>query len=418
MPSGDYTLYVRDQFGCQVSKNFSINENGINNAFFSISKLNAIRYANRVQWGDSANYKTDDNTLSCEVDVPLPYKEIQLFHSADVVPTQIKSNYANHEVKVINTITGIETEIPLIEQFTENIGRQDSRDAIKYNLGNGKTGIYFLTGNTYDFSSGTQTGTYALNGYLPEWAVEGNYVRIDNIWQEIEQVFYDESKEAGVIQIGAAYTGIDEIVQVSSVYNRENYEVFEFRIDMVNFLDQKIQVQVQATDDNFQTITHLSEVIWVKVKHNNTLAMNYKNKNNNDIFYSTGIQFTLRPNIEKISGTIDQETEVNKGDTSIDLITANSYDTDVFRFQPMTKEMWKKVLYASLHSDVKYNGVSRVFKEAEVEGPLEETNIYILTITVSKSGSVYDSGSGNLEFATGDIEIPGLIETETGFVHY
>ena len=305
-----------------------------------------------------------------------------------------------------------------MEKYLSEFSNYKIKIAYYFKTSNGKTGIYFLSGNTYDFATGSVNGSYALNGYLPEWAVEGNYIRLGLAWFEIEQTFYDETKEAEVIQINNFFNGADEVIQVGSLFNRENYEVFEFRIDMVNFLDQKIQVQIQATDDNFQTITHLSEVIWVKVKHENTLAIDYKNKNNNDIFYSTGIQFTLRPNIEKISGTIDQETEVNKGDTSIDLITANSYDTDVFRFQPMTKEMWKKVLYASLHSDVKYNGVSRVFKEAEVEGPLEETNIYILTITVSKSGSVYDSGSGNLEFATGDIEIPGLIETETGFVHY
>ena len=98
---GDYTLYVQDDFGCLINKNFTVKEFGVNVPFFHLSKINAMRYANRVQWGDSANYKTDDNTLSCEVDVPLPYKEIQLFHSADIIPTQLKSNYSNHEIKII-----------------------------------------------------------------------------------------------------------------------------------------------------------------------------------------------------------------------------------------------------------------------------------------------------------------------------
>jgi hypothetical protein len=53
------------------------------------------------------------------------------------------------------------------------------------------------------------------------------------------------------------FSGIDTNVIVSSVYNDFNYEVYEFTIDMVNYLNQTIQVKY--TDSRFETITHLSE---------------------------------------------------------------------------------------------------------------------------------------------------------------
>jgi hypothetical protein len=80
-----YTLYIKDQLGWQVSKEFIVNEFAINSPFFYISKSNSIRYAQRVAFGDAANYKKDENTLSCEVLSKIPYKELQLFQSADVV---------------------------------------------------------------------------------------------------------------------------------------------------------------------------------------------------------------------------------------------------------------------------------------------------------------------------------------------
>jgi hypothetical protein len=64
---------------------------------------------------------------------------------------------------------------------------------------------------------------------------------------------------ADVIVIANVFSGIDTNVIVSSVYNDFNYEVYEFTIDMVKYLNQTIQVKIDNTDSRFETITHLSE---------------------------------------------------------------------------------------------------------------------------------------------------------------
>jgi hypothetical protein len=90
-------------------------------------------------------------------------------------------------------------DIISVEKKTSNIGNKDKRDAIKFNYGNGKTGIYFQSGNIYDYATDEIIETFALNGYLPFWASSGNYVQIGLSWFLIEDVIFDESRNCEAI---------------------------------------------------------------------------------------------------------------------------------------------------------------------------------------------------------------------------
>jgi len=293
---GNYTLYVRDNFGCSFQKDFSVNAFGSGTLpYFYISKSNSIRFANRITWGDAANYKTDENTLSNEAfakDDSLAYQEIQQFQSADVITTQFKSNYNTNTAKIIKSDL-TEIEVPVFKK-TNNMGVKDKRDARLYDLGNGKTGIYFTSGNTYDFDTNTVASTHFLNGTLPSWAVSGNYILVNNDWFLIEETVFDETKNADVIVILDNYSGTDIAVVAGSIYNIFNYDVYEFTIDMVNYIDQYFQVRINNTSPNFTEIIHLSEKIWCKVKHDKVLEIRYSNSTNTDMFYATGIVNLIR----------------------------------------------------------------------------------------------------------------------------
>ncbi|MNR56803.1 hypothetical protein D3C85_1774520 [compost metagenome] len=77
-------------------------------------------------------------------------------------------------------------------------------------------------------------------------------------------------------------------------------------------------------------------------------------------------------------------------------------------------------MQALSHENVTINGVGYVKNgNFNTEGPLEESNLYVLTATMIKTGSVYNSkSSGNLDFNSSSVEVPGLISTENGFVSY
>lgn len=414
----NYTLHVRDQYGCSFTKAFTVDEFGIHVPYFYISKSNSIRYANRVTWGDSENYKTDENTLSCEVDVDTVYKEVQQFQSADIPPTQFKSNYATNIATVIKEDLS-EIDIPIIKK-TNNIGIKDKRDARQYALGSGKTGIYFLSGNTYDYNTNTVNGTYALNGLIPEWAIVGNYISIGSAWFLIEQVLFDEIKNADVIVFSQNYTGPEKNIVVGCVFNRFNYEVYEYAIDMVNYIDQRIKVRLVNSDSKFPTITHLSEELWCKVKHDDVIEIRYRNTTNTDVFYATGIEFKIRIPLTIQKGILDEDSEIHKTDTDTLLLNADLYEGDQFIFEPVTKEIWRKIMIALSHEKVYLNGVGYTKNGSfSTEGPLEKSNLYVLTANMLKTGNVYNSqGSGNLDFDGTEVEVPGLVESQSGYLSY
>lgn len=415
---GNYTLYIKDQLGCSTSKSFTVDEFGIQLAYFYISKANSIRFANRITWGDSENYKNDENTLSCEVDVELAYTEIQRFQSADIITTQFKSNYSSNIASVIKN-DGVIINVPIIQK-TNNIGIKAKMDARKYNIGLGKTGIYFVSGNTYNYDTNAIIDTYSLNGLLPEWAIAGNYFSIGNTFYLIEDVFFDETKNADVIVFTNNYTGIETNIIVGSIYNRFNYEVYEFSIDMVDYIDQKFRVKLENTSQNFTTITHLSEEIWCKVKHDKVLEIRYKNTTNTDVIYSTGIEHKIRIPYIKVSGKLDESSETHKTDTDTILLNADLYEIDEFEFEPCTKELWRKIMIALSHEKVLINGVGYVKNgNFNIEGALDDSNLYPLTASMIKTGNVYNSqSSGNLDFDSSQIEVPGIISTENGFLSY
>jgi hypothetical protein len=418
LAEGTYMLWIKDQLGHSVSKNFSVTEFGIYSPYFYISKSNSFRFANRISWGDSANYKTDENTLSNEVECEIPYTEIQQFQSADVITTQFKSNYETNVATIVKADLS-EVPIPVVKK-SNNIGIKDKRDAFKCNLDNGKTGLYFQSGNSYDYTTGLVSGTYILNGALPEWAVVGNYFAIGAAWFLIEEIIFDEARNVDLVVFTNTYTGDDVAVIAASVYNRFNYEVYEFTIDMVDYIDQYFQVRINNTDTHFTEIIHLSEVIWCKIKHENVLEIKYSNSSNTDIFYGTGIENLIRIPYTYFKGKADEESEIHKTDTNAILLNADVYEVDEIVFEPVTKEIWRKMVLALSHENVTINGVGYVKNgNFNTEGPLERSNLYVLTATMMKTGSVYNSqSSGNLDFDGTSVEVPGLIEGTEGFVSY
>lgn len=418
LTSGDYTLYVRDNYGCSFTIDFNVNDNAIYVPYFQISPSNSIRFAQRVTFGDAGNYKNDENTLSCEADVKLPYLEKQLFQTADVITTQFESNYGNREVKVIRK-DGSEIVVPIIQK-TNNIGIKDKRTAIKYNLGDGKTGIYFMAGNIYNYDTNDVIGTHALNGTLPEWAIIGNYVNIDSAWYIIENTFFDENKNADVVVIMQTYTGMDETIIAASIYNDFPYEVYEFTIDMVNYIDEEIRVKLINSDTHFGTITHLSELINVKVRHENTLCHDYWNDDNTDIFYATGIRHRIRIPFTRVESFIDEESSINKTDTKTVMLSGMLYKGKNITYEPVTEGIWDKLCRALSHKNVLIDNVPFVKSgEFETEAAIEDTNLYVLTAKMLKSTSIYStSGTSILNGSSNDVEIPGIIEGDAGFIKY
>lgn len=418
LESGNYTLYVRDQFGCSFEVEFFISEFNIQNPYFYYSKSNSIRMAERVDF--ALIPKNDENTLSCESWAKFPWKEVQNFNSSDNITAQFKSNLANNTAKIINE-AGVITDLSVIKK-TNNIGNKEKRDSIMYRISASKSGIYFINGNTYDFDSNSVNGTYLLNGSLPSWGKIGNYIILDSIWYQIENIIFEESRNADVLVISrnwGLFLPTDQSKIVGSVYNIQDYEVYETTVVMGGFFGQNIRLKIEASDTEFSNVTYLSELISVQEANPECLEIRYFNIDNNDVFYQTGIQHLLRIPFTKINGYFDDSSENNKTDASVISLSVTLYEGNEFIFEPITTEMWRKLTIALSHKFVFIDGVGYVKDgEIEVEGPLDDSNLYVVKAKMLKTGKSYNNlSSGSIGLANDPIiEIPGMIEWDGGFI--
>ena len=346
----------------------------------------------------------------------MPYTENaceynQLFQDCDIITTQIKTNYSTIAVTVIDEAL-VEYIVPVVQKtFYTNL--KDRRDARIYNIGGlgQQTGIYFTLGNLYDYSLGTVTGTYVLNGNLPPYGQIGNFIFVNLGWFRIDNIIYDESVNAYVLVLDSSYTGSDAAVQVSAVYNLEPYNIFEFVIDMSSYQDKKIQVNITQTDDDvsFPQQVYLSEVIEVATVHEGTICIDYYNDNNTDIFYATGIKNRIRMPIESMSGTVIDDTDSERTDINTYLISAEGYESDVVSFNLMPKQMMRKVVQSLSHKFVFLNDVQYVKEESPDVVGLLGTNLYRINASMTKSNAVYTSRGIGQEFAPGTLEVASLL---------
>ena len=424
---GDYTIYIKDQFNAQVNipitiPSFDTGGVGERLPYSDLpSKSNSIRYAKYVEWGVCSNYKNDENTLSWQ----LPYIQdaceyTQLFQECDNIITQIKTNYSNIIATVIDEDL-VETIFPFTQK-TFYTDLKNRRDAKIYNISNLglQTGIYFDgVSNIYDYYSGALTSNLDLNGALPSWGVIGNFVFYNNAWFLISNIIYDDSVASYVLVIDSSYTGANQIVEVSSVYNLEPYNIFEFTLDMSLFNNKKIQVNITQTDNDvsFPDQIYLSEIINVSTSQEDTLCIDYYNENNTDIFYGTGIKNRIRMPIEFFGGTVIDETNSERTDINTYLISSEGYESDNIAFKLMPKQMMRKVVQALSHKFVFLNEVQYVKEESPEVTGFSGSNLYRINAPMTKSNAVYTSRGIGQEFITGSFEIPNLLKVESeGFL--
>ncbi len=380
-----YDLNITDQFGCALKIKVAFTEIGLlqgedQTPYFYISKSNALRFALQGQ-----STKTDESTLSHEATVVLPYQEVQQFYASDIITTQFKSNFSNHYA---TWVADNGTQTPLaIDKKTNNIGVFDKRDAhvFGYNTANGKTAIYFTSGNIYDVNDAF-VNSYYLNGGLPEWAKVGALIQYEQAYSIIEEIIFDNDKNAYLAIFSYMYSGTGiGIRPITCIYNREEFDVFEFTMNgsvallangsvaPVNFEYKSEKIKCEPTA--------IQELLEIK----------YWNTTNLDVMYSTGIKHILRVPYLNIKGKLDENSEVNKSDTNTSLLKADLYEVEEFKFAPVTKGIWRKLCQALSHNQVFIDGVGYVKNGSfNTDGPLGQSNLYVLTATMIKTGNIYN----------------------------
>jgi len=417
---GNYTMYVKDQLGCKVSVPFEVEtftpDVSVTVPEFLLSKAMSIRFKRDIVWNNCSDYKNEENTLSCEYNTLLPYPTIQQFQTCDIITTQFKSNY---ETILANVIKEDLTKDALsIVKKSTNIAREEKLDSTYYAINDTQTGVYFTAGNTYDYTTGLPIGTYALNGSLPDFGIINNFVFLDGIgWFQIVDIIFNDSVNADVLVIDYVYTGLPTTIIASSIFNIENYEVYEFDIDFSQYNNEEIQVEILNNDSVFDSIRMLSEKIEVSERFEDTIEINYWNPTNTDVFYSTGIKNKIRLKYENFVAAIDPSIDKLNTDTNSILLNSTMYENNILTLSPTTVGIMRQVTQALLHKELYLDGVKYTISEPPETEPFGRTNLIVVTATLTKDGNVYNSEiEGGITDIQGNTTLVGLLKSDGKYI--
>lgn len=418
-----YTIYVKDQFDCYVSNTFEVTiftpDITLSSSFSYLAKEMSIRFKKNVSWDNYSVYKNEENTLSCEEKINssgILYPYYQKFQTVDIITTQFLSNYANIEANILKE-DGTKEELTIVKK-SENLNIKDYRDAIYYKYSDTQLGVYFTSGDKYDYTTGLSNGTYTLNGALPTWGVVGNYIEINTLgWFRINAIDYDDTLSADILVLDYVYNGEPTIEKVGSIYNFKNYEVYEFEINFFNYDNQYLQVEILQSDDVFGEYNYLSEIIEVKENHENTIEIKWYNPTDTYVFYSTGLVNKGRFDFSEFSDGNESTVSVHSTSDTTILLDSRNYEVKTLIIEQLSTSIMRQLTEALLHKEVYIDSVKYITNNAPESENVQNTNLYSLTATLTKAGNVFNSEFYGVENEISNEEVIGLLQSNTNYIN-
>jgi len=416
----DYTAYVRDNYGCKISKTFIVDSVSTRKPIFSISKANAFNFIKIEQANGIDIFENEDNTFINFNENLVPYCIPQIFNNKDEPFLQIKSNH-NLPQLFIRKYDGTENEL-VFEKMSNNIDRFLRLDCFAYQYSNGNLALYFTQGNQYD-ELGNIIGQYDLNGNLPDFAIKGNYINVDGLGTfQINSNIIDNENNVKIILTDFSYNGPIIPTKVSSIYNLIDYDIYQHKFDLSDLNEGLYDLLIKTKpigEDEF--IYYLSESFNIATKHDYSLHIKYYNKNTNNrsIFYKFNIKNTVRLFYTQKEGYFLQEQDINVNDDSVKSIRSFLNRGHKFVFDDLTERQMETIVIALSSEFVFINGRNYV-KDGEVEVEIiDNTNLYSITAKMllsSQSFDIEDTGYSGQDELDENIFIPNIITDGTNFI--
>lgn len=406
---GNYTLHVKDDWGCVTEKTFVVDgETEITETIFNISDINPLRYAKYEE--GKKNYR---NTLSFQEVKSVRRCFSHKYLEGDEPITQFKTNAQYIEAFILDP-EGNATTLPIIK-YSDNIGIEAKSTATYFDLGGGRSGVYFgvvdkLEPLTNDF---IETVNYGFT--LPEWAnKEGDYVTIDGLGQvPIAEVGYSDFYQSFILEFAIPFTGEPEERNIYAKYNRQPYELYQFKTPvLLDSFNVVIEAGKSSSDIDF---TYISENIKKVEDYEKLYEIRYYNDTNlGDMVYKTGVEHLIRlDGFDDYVG--EQSVEGYDGDDEFYHTDNKVYRSFRFTFPYLSSEMCHKVRLIATHKFLSINNILYKLSEAPEINPLPNTNSKSISLLLKSGGELFMSN--DQEIITGSVEdniIGGAIEASKG----
>ena len=276
-------------------------------------------------------------------------------------------------------------------QKTANTGLKAKSTCTYFNLGDGRSAVYFGVVDLLDYDTDVFIETVNFGFSLPEWANEqGDYVVIENIGEvQISAVGYSETYGAFILEFDIAYTGSPVERKISALYNLNPYEVYEVSTDMSTTPSKFNIVTECGVDANNINFTYISETIEIVEDDDFLLRIDYWDKENKGgMVYQTGIKNRIRM-FGKMNYMGDQETEGYNGDQEYFVTDNVIYNSSELIINRLTSAMAHKMRLVLSHSELYINGIrSKLYESPEISGD-ENNNFKQFKALVKQSGNEF-----------------------------
>ena len=387
--TGDYTVYIRDDYGCTISIDYTISDISPEplDPFFLYPEANMVRMY-QVQTdtpGIRANYH---NRQSCEEYVRgYAYQNIQFWEAEDDHYIQFKTNHDNVQLLSVD-VDGNETSLA-ITRIVQNIGLSDGRDGKYFKVTDSTLGLYFDSGNTYDPDTQVANGTYALtSGLLPSFIVEGVFVNVIGLgFKEVLSTAYDQQRQRWYAVIsGTTASTVDVQTEIYTDYNNQVYDVYATTVPMASRLNTNFKYIIRTDQIEFKSEEQrvISNVRGVVIDYFNA-------ENRYDIVYATdnpAPRFRLRmPDMDISKLLPDSEVQNYNSDDAPVQLDNKLYRNFELRCEDLSTAMAFKVLLALTHNAVTVNGLTMTYKEVGEFEVVENTNLYMIRVIMIEGGN-------------------------------
>lgn len=392
------SVYIKDNAGCSFSLPFEIT--GFEPNVYERVAISTISEQNSLIWVNNYNII---NTLSYKENTSINSRDFkQLFQKNDgILRQQLRSSYTNIDISLIDC-QGNETSIPVIKK-SSNIGITDVRDINIQNLfylGETYVGVKYVSGNTYDPITLQSNGDYFLGSLTPSFMEINDYLQVEGAgWYRVKDKVFNDNIQYLVLDVLLTDFPIEvnQTLKGTAVYNQQNYELYEFSIDL-STLDGDYYLKHISTDDDFETVEDTTEYFNVSEKQERTYKLDYYNSENNETNYSTGIRNIIRIPYEiTLTYSPSDTQDVYLTDTNAVNIESTFRDFYTLNTENIPLGFVRKIGLAVSNDRLFLEGLS-LLKNKEIETErIGATNLYKMQIEFIRSNyafvSISDDGS-------------------------
>lgn len=393
---GNYTLYIRDNYGCTINTTFSITAFTPNvvarQDIVEVSNLNSLRY--KICQDFATTPKNIDNTLSFEEEVQVVNRDYaQPYEKTDgTITDQFWTSYDTVTATLIDC-NGTETALT-VTQRSNNSDITDVRDGLLRNvlyMADNYVGVQMSSGNTYDSTTLAVTGQYNNGSTLPSFVNTDDLLNIQGLgWYKVIDVIFVDGIQTAILDLltrSLTFTigPNGESRRITAIYNILPYEIYEYDLDLTN-LEGFYQVRIDFTDATFTDKQYLSEYIDVRTKHDKTYLIEWYNTEQTQINWATGKRGKARYryiyNAKLVPNVTQEVIQTDTGTVQLDSVNRQSF---LYQFFPIPQAMIDKLNLIFSQDRIFINGIN-VLREAEPEQTsILGSNLYLYNQTLVRS---------------------------------